>query len=87
MIYILKKDKNDTTSNYNSTDTGTSLNPRPSHLINPDDLYLNISGSIEMINSFGYLNAEIYPLITYYLWMGLLLSFVGMLWTYVMLKH
>lgn len=56
-------------------------------MISEDELFLNITGTIELINSFGYLNAEQYPLLTYYLWMGLIYGLIGMLWTYFMLHH
>ena len=39
----------------NSTD---SYHPRRPHKIGQDDIYLNITGTIELHNSFGYLNAE-----------------------------
>jgi hypothetical protein len=56
-------------------------------LIKDDEIFLNINGNIELMNTFGYLSASYYPILSYFLWMGLVYGLVGMLWTYLMMLH
>lgn len=84
LIYILQKSDNETDK---ESDNPNSIYSRPSHLIDVDDLYVNISGTIEMVNSYGYLNAEQYRLIQYYLWVGLIYCVVALGWTQFMIKY
>lgn len=54
-LFIYASNTTITNSNTNSSQIGQ---PKPSHLINEDDIFINISGDIVLMNSFGYLNAE-----------------------------
>ena len=51
------------------------------------DAFVEVSGEIEFSNSFGYLNAEYYPLLTFYPAMILTLMGVGAIWAFLCFKH
>jgi len=77
LFYFLNED--------NSNNTG--FHPRLPHMIGEDDVYVNITGTIELKNSFGYLNAELYPLLGYFCWTGIVYTVIGAVWMFFVVKH
>jgi hypothetical protein len=49
--------------------------------------YLHISGEIEMQNSFGYLSAETYPLLKFYIGMAVAYFFIDIVWVFLCFKY
>ena len=48
---------------------------------------MSVNGEIVMVNSFGYLNAEQYPLLTFYVGMTLFYLVVAAGWGYLYWRH
>ena len=74
--------------NSNKTDTfGLLEGPKPANLINSQDLYISISGNITFKNTFGYLNAELYPLLNFYIVSTILYLVLGIVWGILLKKY
>lgn len=77
-----------TQSNPNKNETQSLMEgPKPFALITELDSYVSISGTISFINSYGYLNAELKPMMTFYMVMFFVYLLVGIIWNFFLQKY
>ncbi len=56
-------------------------------VVKQGDSYVTVSGEITMTNTFGYLNAEQYPLLSFYIWITCAYLLGAAVWAFLCLKH
>lgn len=61
--------------------------PKPYTQITDLDSYITISGTIAFVNSFGYLNAELKPMMSFYLVMFAVYLSAGILWSLLLYRY
>ena len=58
--------------------------PKPANLITSNDTYISLSGTITFKNEFGYLNAELYPLLKFYMIIIVVYAVITTIWFYIL---
>lgn len=56
-------------------------------MITKDDVYITLSGNITFKNTFGYLNAELYPLLNFYITSTVVYVILGCIWGFLLKRY
>ena len=73
---------------YNVVETYDLLaGPKANNLITTNDTYISLTGSVVFKNEFGYLNAELYPLVKFYLFAIIAFGLITVGWMYLLKEY
>lgn len=61
--------------------------PKPNHLITKSDTYVSLTGTVVFKNEFGFLNAELYPLVKYYMISMVIFGVITTVWCYLLKRY